>query len=46
VLVALSFGDRPVPLPQAARGGERLLSTLAGQADELRGNEGLIVRLA
>jgi len=33
-------------LPEAARGGERLLSTLAGEAAELRGNEGLIVRLA
>ena len=46
LLIALNLGDQPLPLPAAARGGERLLSTLDGDADELRGNEGLIVRLA
>jgi alpha-glucosidase len=46
LLVTLNLGHKSVPLPEAARGAERLLSTLAGEADELRGNEGLIVRLA
>jgi hypothetical protein len=46
LLIALNLSDRAVPLPQAARGGERLLSTLAGEADVLRGNEGVIVRIA
>jgi oligo-1,6-glucosidase/alpha-glucosidase len=46
LLVALNLGDKPVPLPVAARGGQRLLSTLPGDAAELRGNEGLIVRIA
>jgi len=46
LLVALNLGDQPVPPPAAARSGERLLSTLAGEAGELRGNEGVIVRLA
>jgi oligo-1,6-glucosidase/alpha-glucosidase len=46
LLVALNLGDEPVPLPVAARGGQRLLSTLPGDAAELRGNEGLIVRIA
>jgi oligo-1,6-glucosidase/alpha-glucosidase len=46
LLVALNLGRDAVPLPGAAHGGKRLLSTLAGGADELRGNEGLIVRLA
>jgi oligo-1,6-glucosidase/alpha-glucosidase len=48
VLVALNLGDEAVSLPEAALGGKRLLSTLPdeGEAGELRGNEGLIVRLA
>jgi oligo-1,6-glucosidase/alpha-glucosidase len=46
LLIALNLSDRAVPLPQAARGGERQLSTLAGEADVLRGNEGVIVRIA
>jgi len=46
LLVALNLGGEAVPLPEAAHGGERLLSTLTGEADILRGNEGLIVRLA
>jgi oligo-1,6-glucosidase/alpha-glucosidase len=45
LLVALNLGGKPVPLPEPARGAERLLSTLPGEADELRGNEGVIVRL-
>jgi oligo-1,6-glucosidase/alpha-glucosidase len=48
LLVALNLGDEPVPLPEAASGGECLLSTLPveGQPEALRGNEGLIVRLS
>ena len=46
LLVALNLGPEPVAMPQAARGAPRLLSTLPGAADELRGNEGLIARLA
>jgi oligo-1,6-glucosidase/alpha-glucosidase len=46
LFIALNLGGEPVPLPEPARDGERLLSTLTGAADELRGNEGLIVRLA
>ena len=46
ILVALNFGTDAVDLPEAARGGERLLSTLPGEAGRLRGNEGLIVRLS
>jgi oligo-1,6-glucosidase/alpha-glucosidase len=46
LLIALNLGGDPVPLPEPARGAERLLSTLAGEGDVLRGNEGLIVRLA
>jgi hypothetical protein len=42
--VMLNFGPDPLPLPEAARDGERLLSTLEGEAGELRGNEGIIVR--
>jgi oligo-1,6-glucosidase/alpha-glucosidase len=45
LLIALNLGEDSLPLPEAARGGERLLSTLPGEADQLRGNEGLIVRL-
>jgi oligo-1,6-glucosidase/alpha-glucosidase len=45
LLVALNLGEKAITLPTAAREGERLLSTLAGEFDELRGNEGLIVRL-
>jgi oligo-1,6-glucosidase/alpha-glucosidase len=45
VLVALNLGAEPVPLPAQASGGERLLSTLPGAAEALRGNEGVIVRL-
>jgi alpha-glucosidase len=44
LLVTLNFGPDPLPLPEAARDGERLLSTLEGEAGELRGNEGIIVR--
>jgi alpha-glucosidase len=46
-LVALNLGNEPVLLPEAARGGERLLSTLPGAPDGelLRGNEGVVVRL-
>jgi oligo-1,6-glucosidase/alpha-glucosidase len=46
LLIALNLGEAGAPLPESARGGERLLSTLAGEAAVLRGNEGLIVRLA
>jgi oligo-1,6-glucosidase/alpha-glucosidase len=46
LLIALNLGGEPVALPEAARAGERVLSTLAGEAGALRGNEGLIVRLA
>jgi oligo-1,6-glucosidase/alpha-glucosidase len=46
LLVALNLGGDAMPLPEVAGAGERLLSTLAGDADELRGNEGLIVRIA
>lgn len=46
LLVALNLGAEAVPLPAAAEGGERLLSTLPDEAEALRGNEGLIVRLA
>jgi len=46
LLIALNLDDRPVPLPEAAQGGERLLSTLTGEADELRGNEGVVLRLS
>ncbi|MXP40413.1 DUF3459 domain-containing protein [Altererythrobacter soli] len=45
LLVALNLGQEPVPLPAETRGGERLLSTLSGEADVLRADEGLIVRL-
>ena len=45
VLVALNLGAMPVPMPDQALGGERLLSTLSGAADQLRGNEGVILRL-
>jgi alpha-glucosidase len=45
LLVALNLGEQPLSLPEAARGGERLMSTLSGEAAHLRGNEGLIVRL-
>jgi alpha-glucosidase len=44
VLVALNLGEAAVPLPVSD--GQRLLSTLPDEADALRGNEGLIVRLA
>ena len=46
LLIALNLGGEPLPLPEAAKGAERLLSTLAGEADELRGNEGLVLRLS
>jgi oligo-1,6-glucosidase/alpha-glucosidase len=46
LLIALNLGGGPVPLPEPAHGAERLLSTLPGAADELRGNEGVVVRLA
>ena len=47
ILVALNLGPDPMAMPEAARGGERLLSTLAGEGDPrtLRGNEGVILRL-
>jgi alpha-glucosidase len=45
LLVALNLGPEPVAMPQEALGAPRLLSTLPGAADELRGNEGLIARL-
>ena len=47
VLVALNLGEAPVAMPDEARTGERLLSTLAGKGDasSLRGNEGVIMRL-
>lgn len=49
--VALNLGAEPVPLPDTARGGQRVLSTLPGEgpaefrAARLRGNEGVIVRM-
>jgi oligo-1,6-glucosidase/alpha-glucosidase len=46
LFVALNLGDEPLALPKAVQEGERLLSTLPGEAAVLRGNEGLIVRLA
>jgi oligo-1,6-glucosidase/alpha-glucosidase len=47
LLVALNLRQEPVPLPEAAQGGERLLSTLPGEGKEsvLRGDEGVVVRL-
>jgi oligo-1,6-glucosidase/alpha-glucosidase len=47
LLVALNLGEEPVSLPDEARGGERLLSTLLdeGEAGVLRGNEGLVLKL-
>ncbi|MEO6152390.1 MAG: alpha-amylase family glycosyl hydrolase [Croceibacterium sp.] len=42
LLVALNLGDAPMALPAD---GERLLSTLTGEAQVLRGNEGMIMRL-
>ena len=45
VLVALNLGADPVAMPGQAPGGARLLSTLPGAADHLRGNEGVILRL-
>jgi oligo-1,6-glucosidase/alpha-glucosidase len=47
VLVALNLGEEPVSLPDEARGGERLLSTLPDEeeAGVLRGNEGLVLKL-
>jgi hypothetical protein len=42
----LNLGTEAMPLPEAAQRGQRLLSTLSGAANDLRGNEGLIVRLA
>ena len=44
LLVALNLGTDPVPMPDQALGGERLLSTMPGTAHELRGNEGVILR--
>jgi oligo-1,6-glucosidase/alpha-glucosidase len=46
LLVMLNLGTEAMPLPEAAQRGQRLLSTLSGAANDLRGNEGLIVRLA
>ena len=45
LLVALNFGPDPIVLPDVACDGERLLSTLEGASGELRGNEGVLVRL-
>ncbi len=45
LLIALNLGGEPLALPDQALGGERLLSTLAGEVGELRGNEGVILRL-
>ena len=47
ILVALNLGEQPIPLPEEARDGERLLSTLSGEvnAGTLRGNEGVVLRL-
>lgn len=48
ILVALNFADTVRPFPAEGSAGERLLSTLPGPGDPdfLRGNEGVIVRLA
>jgi oligo-1,6-glucosidase/alpha-glucosidase len=48
VLVALNLSDRPVPMPEIGRSGRRLISTLpsGGESEILRGNEGVIVRIA
>jgi alpha-glucosidase len=45
LLVALNLGPDPLPLPREAMDGERLLSTLSGESNALRGNEGLILKL-
>jgi glycosidase len=44
LIVALNLGAEPVAFPDSLSGGERLHSTLPGEADVLRGNEGVIVR--
>jgi oligo-1,6-glucosidase/alpha-glucosidase len=48
VLVALNLNDEPEPMPDPGLRGERLLSTLPGTGEpgRLRGNEGVILRLA
>ena len=45
MVIALNLGAEPVTMPDQALGGERLLSTLAGAAHELRGNEGVVLQL-
>jgi oligo-1,6-glucosidase/alpha-glucosidase len=45
LLVALNLGPDPVPMPAEASGGKRLLSTLSGESNALRGNEGVILKL-
>jgi oligo-1,6-glucosidase/alpha-glucosidase len=48
LVIALNLGAEPLALPEAARGGERLLSTLSTPSENgmLRANEGLIMRTA
>jgi alpha-glucosidase len=47
-VIALNLGPDPVPMPDAAEGGRRVLSTITTEGDtgSLRGNEGVIVRRA
>ena len=45
LVVALTFGEEATEMPAQAAGGERLLSTLPGRSEQLRGNEGVIWRL-
>src|SRR5690606_22878004 len=45
LVVALNFGEEATEMPAQAAGGERLLSTLPGRSEKLRGNEGVIWRL-
>src|SRR5690606_24128359 len=45
LVVALNFGEEATEMPAQAAGGERLLSTLPGSSEQLRGNEGVIWQL-
>ncbi|HEY6816293.1 MAG TPA: DUF3459 domain-containing protein, partial [Croceibacterium sp.] len=45
LLVVLNLGADSLPMPAAASGGARVLSTLSGHSNALRGNEGVILKL-